>query len=254
MTPEEEIVELEKSFAEGKISRKAFQRKHRSVQRRKKNSKSQKIRLEIVAILTPILLCFFLWPRARKNTKAIAKKREISKKAKKVYTLKKIKKQNVLLEDIAQIPVKKISRVFNSYYQKSPRILNDLLRFLHKTLQNPNMKESPDIHNLIGRLYWYKIHLDQKRKFYSLEWRKKWAREAKKAWEKAKIYYQKHGCSSIRYRIQKWMPENRSNKKSEIFYQNKKQAIDDMNLLLAKISEIEQTMTPYRDYEDRPNR
>lgn len=153
----------------------------------------------------------------------------------KVKPNKKIKK---LPKDVAQKIIKNVCKDLYLANTPSPGMLNSLLKKLHFSIKK--YPESGDIHNLMGRLYWYKIKLDQGDNF-AVSWKKRWKREAGEHFDKAKILYSKNKVQpTILLYIMTWMPEKyfyKQGKKNAEYtkYKDNKSAIEDIKFLISKM-------------------
>lgn len=124
-------------------------------------------------------------------------------------------------------------------------LLNSLLKDLFFALRTSS--ESADTHNLMARLFWYKVHLDTEGIFPD-NWKKSWRKEARLHFEKAREIYRKDTIKSdISLRIRTWMPEyyiyesnnpDKDKSKKSIFYakyENYSEALKDIDLLTSQL-------------------
>lgn len=86
--------------------------------------------------------------------------------------------------------------------QPNQELFNKLLKQIYTAPTNT----SPDILNLQGRLFWYKVMLDRREKIYSRSWIERWKICAIQSWRDAAQGY-KEKSSHLRLYIQDWMPE-----------------------------------------------
>lgn len=86
----------------------------------------------------------------------------------------------------------------------SQELFNKLLKKIYTAPTNT----SPDILNLQGRLFWYKVELDRHNKVYPLLWIERWKMCAKQSWRDAAQGYKENPSLFYLY-IQDWMPEKR---------------------------------------------
>ena len=102
---------------------------------------------------------------------------------------------SVMVENVCQA-------LFTS--RPSQELFNKLL----KKIYTAPTDTSPDILNLQGRLFWYKIELDRQEKIYPSLWIERWKICAKQSWRDAAQGYKEEPSLFCLY-IQDWMPEKR---------------------------------------------
>ncbi|BBM83757.1 hypothetical protein UABAM_02111 [Candidatus Uabimicrobium amorphum] len=86
--------------------------------------------------------------------------------------------------------------------QPSQQLFNKLLKQIYTSSANV----SPDVLNLQGRLFLYKVMLDCQEKVYSRAWIELWKTCAMESWRAAAKGYGKSSAHFCLY-IQDWMPE-----------------------------------------------
>ena len=127
-------------------------------------------------------------------------------------------------------------KVLNSYSPVSQETINFLLKKLYFCKEE--FKKNGDIHNLMGRLYWYKIYLDRKNKIYTKEWLRKWKVNAIKSFKEAERRYLSNKYpSTIDMSIGSWKPESQiySKKVTKLKYSSNKEAIQDIRKILQNL-------------------
>lgn len=151
------------------------------------------------------------------------------------------KQENLPVDPGAEL-VKEVMHSFTAQ-EPSQDQLNEVLRKLH--LQKERLTNSGDFHNLIGRMFWYKIYLDRNTKMFSKAWVIRWRDEAAKAWETARRQYENKQRPALQMALLPWMPEKTlSTGKEEsvviIQYKSAQQAIADIDRLLQEgVTEID---------------
>ncbi|NUM34708.1 MAG: hypothetical protein HUU50_09200 [Candidatus Brocadiae bacterium] len=104
-----------------------------------------------------------------------------------------------------------------------------------------SFKACPDIYNLMGRLFWYKIHLDQYEKYFSSVLREQWKKESLLAFELAlQKYRQNQFHSNFRIAISGWQAERRiyPENQNQISYSTNQEAMQDVEKIIEQIKKI----------------
>jgi hypothetical protein len=150
---------------------------------------------------------------------------------------KPIARQEVVPVDPADPAMDLIKDAIHTFSGQAPSQdqLNNLLRQLY--LQKEKMATSGDFHNLLGRLFWYKIYLDRNDKIYKKTWVMRWRDEAAKAWETARRQYTNKQEPTLQMPVLQWMPEKQISGERQdtlliIRYKTSKEAVGDMDRLL----------------------
>ena len=73
--------------------------------------------------------------------------------------------------------------------------LNALIKDLYQASKQQKYQDSPDIFNMIGRLFWYKIYIDRFEHYFDKKWIELWRREADKAFSAAVVRYKQKKIS-----------------------------------------------------------
>lgn len=103
------------------------------------------------------------------------------------------------------------------------------------------LKNCPDVPHLIGKLFWYKLHIDQYEKHFSIAWKDQWKKEALSALETAlQGYRQNQYQSSIRINIAGWQPERRiyPETQNQIYYASFQEAMQGIEKTLEQIKKM----------------
>ena len=116
--------------------------------------------------------------------------------------------------------------------------LNILLKELYFASQQEKYQDSPDIFNIIGRLFWYKIYIEHFDRYFDEKWINLWRQEAAKAFTAASVrYQQKKYHSAICITITNWKPERRwyPNQQNFVRYASPQEAVDDLRKVQAML-------------------
>ncbi len=144
------------------------------------------------------------------------------------------KVESKLPKDPGEKIVIEINNELSSTIAPTQDQLNSWLKRLY--FAPDNMKQG-DLYNLMGRLYFYKIQLDQEEGFFSKDWIDRWQEESREAFKKAKSCYgQNLYASNLKIVLTAWKPER-------IYYSNitvveyptSQDAVNDMQMLLDKL-------------------
>ncbi len=135
-----------------------------------------------------------------------------------------------------------IVRICRQLYQNTAPTQEELNAFLKELyLNREEFSQSGDLYNLMGRLFWYKIHLDQEKQIFSPEWIFRWKGYMKEYFQTAQQKYDdKKVKTNMALSIKQWMPDKdfyfyttREQKKKYVRYDNVKEAGEDMKTLLS---------------------
>lgn len=125
-------------------------------------------------------------------------------------------------EHTCDVMVKSICQaLFTS--QPSQELFNKLLKQIYTAPTNT----SPDILNLQGRLFWYKVVLDRRDKIYPQLWIERWKICAIQSWRDAAQGYKKKS-SCLHLYIQDWMPEKQvlTNEKTDFIRRDNQKSME----------------------------
>ena len=148
------------------------------------------------------------------------------------------KEKKDLPRDEARKLVRQITRELYIANAPSQDLLNSLIKKLY--FSRDKYPDSGDIHNLMGRLYFYKIRLDTDGVF-AKSWKQKWRKEASKHFSEAKtLYYKDKVQPTISLSVRSWMPESYIYKKEKggldfVEYKSNREASNDVELLMSKL-------------------
>lgn len=135
--------------------------------------------------------------------------------------------------------IKNIQRYFASNTLKpSQKRINAVLKKLHfQGKQYLQTSIAAHIHNITGRLYYYKLYLDKSEQFFDHKWRRIWRMEARANLQRAaQLYRHQDSVYALVLPIAAWMPERSwYGGRSAISYRSAAMAVEDVEIVLRKL-------------------